>query len=276
MYDEPWVDSEELDDRLGEGLLGRIKSELTPWSICSGPTGPRFLLRCGSPSCPPCSFPWWPDSAASPWPPCSDSSARPGWTNATLILALGLAPLVLGGMIVAHLISLAIRRLLKRRRLARLVYAVTDHRAIVGRVEARSGEMQAFSLRPGDVVDTRRFENPDGSGDLFFLGQGNDQWLPLGLPRGSLALAWSRCLVRETLIDTEAGLVEVRSRRGVLSPTATVELTGFIHVHARGVLHERQPYSQLSQTAQRRLARRGRQGRRGGRALASTSTRCST
>ena len=95
-----------------------------------------------------------------------------------------------------------IRRWLKRRRLARLVYAVTDHRAIVARVEASSGDVEAFSLRPGEVVDTRRFENPDGSGDLFFLGEGRDQWLPLGfleVPRVGLV----EMLARETLIDAE-------------------------------------------------------------------------
>ena len=84
-------------------------------------------------------------------------------------------------MIVAHLISLGIRRWLKCRRLARLVYAVTDHRAIVARIESPVGSVAGDSRSgPGEVVDTRRFENPDGSGDLFFLGKASDQWLPLG------------------------------------------------------------------------------------------------
>jgi hypothetical protein len=120
----------------------------------------------------------------------------------TLLLAFGLAPAVLGGMIVAHLISLAVRRWLKGRRLARLVYAVTDHRAIVARIESTSGELSSWSLRRGEAVDTRRFENPDGSGDLYFLGRGGDPWLPFGfleVPQVGLVEA----LARETLLDAD-------------------------------------------------------------------------
>ena len=102
------------------------------------------------------------------------------WLDPRTWLALGLGPCVLGGMIFAHLVSLMIRRWLKRRRLARMVYAVTDHRAIIARIEDSSGELQSCSLRPGEIVDTRRFENPDGSGDLYFIGEGFDQWLPIG------------------------------------------------------------------------------------------------
>jgi hypothetical protein len=120
----------------------------------------------------------------------------------TVMFALGLAPCVLGGMIIAHLISMAVRRWLKRRRLTRLVYAVTDHRAIVAHIDSPSGDLQTVSLHPGEVFDTRRFENPDGSGDLYFLGQGIDQWLPivfLEVARVGLVEA----LARETLLDRE-------------------------------------------------------------------------
>lgn len=202
MYDEPWEDSEEFVDRLGERLLGRIKSELHPM---------EYLLWADRPAVPPAvRIPFVSALFVSVVAGLSGFSLAAmfglvgqAWMDGrTLILVFGLAPLVLGGMIIAHLINLRIRRWLKRRRLARLVYAVTDHRAIVARVEASSGEMEAFSLRPGDVVDTRRFENPDGSGDLFFLREGNDPWLPLGfleVPRVGLV----EMLARETLIDAQ-------------------------------------------------------------------------
>jgi hypothetical protein len=95
-----------------------------------------------------------------------------------------------------------IRRWLKRRRLARMVYAVTDHRAIVARIEDSSGELQSCSLRPGEIIDTRRFENPDGSGDLYFIGQGFDQWLPIGfLEVRQVGLV--EALVRDALLNAE-------------------------------------------------------------------------
>ena len=120
----------------------------------------------------------------------------------TMALALGLGPCVLGGMIVAHLVSLMIRRWLKRRRLARMVYAVTDHRAIVARIEDSSGELRSCSLQPGEIIDTRRFENPDGSGDLYFIGQGFDQWLPIGfLEVRQVGLV--EALVRDALLNAE-------------------------------------------------------------------------
>src|SRR5262249_41342268 len=119
-----------------------------------------------------------------------------------LILALVLAPCVLGGMIAAHLLSLGVRRWLKRERLARLAYAVTDSRALIVWIKPLPGKLGSWSLRPGQVMDTRRFENPDRSGDLYFLGNGCDSWLPFGffeVPRVGLVEA----LARETLLDRE-------------------------------------------------------------------------
>jgi hypothetical protein len=120
----------------------------------------------------------------------------------TLALALGLAPCIFGGMIVAHLVSLGIRRWLRCRQLARLVYAITDHRAIVARIKSPDGALQAESLHPGEVVDTRRFENPDGSGDLFFLGKGKDHFLPFGFLEVA-RVGFVESLVRETLLDRD-------------------------------------------------------------------------
>jgi hypothetical protein len=202
MYIPSWDESDELDDRLGESLSARIKAELHPM---------EYLLWADRPALP--------RALRIPFVPAVFVAAIAGlsgfslaamfglvgqaWIDLrTLALALGLAPLVLGGMIGAHVVSLAIRRWLKARRLARMVYAITDHRAIVARIESPGGELKAVSLHPGEAVDTRRFENPDGSGDLFFLGAGKDDWLPFGfleVPR----VGFVESLVRETLLDRE-------------------------------------------------------------------------
>jgi hypothetical protein len=202
MYVPTWDDSEDFVDQLDESVFGRIKAELEPT---------EYLLWADRPVSPsPIRIPPVPTVFVAVLAGLSGFSLAalfglvgPAWLDLrTLILALGLAPCVLGGMIVAHLISLAVRRCMKRRRLARLVYAVTDHRAIVARIETPAGDLRAVSLRPGEVIDTRRFENPDGSGDLYFLGQGKDHWLPFGffeVPRVSLV----ESLAREILLDRE-------------------------------------------------------------------------
>ncbi len=179
MFIPSWDDSDEPGSRLGEGIFGRIKAELDPL---------EFLLWADRPQLPPpLRIPVVPAIFISALAGLSGFSLAAlfgligeAWLDMrTLALALGLGPCVLGGMIFGHLIYLVIRRWLQRRRLARVVYALTDHRAIVAQIEASSGELQACSLRPGDINDTRRFENPDGSGDLYFLGHELDQWLPI-------------------------------------------------------------------------------------------------
>ena len=59
MYDAPWDDSEELADRLGEGLVGRIKSELHPMEYLVWADRPGLPPRSGSRSCLRSSFPSW-------------------------------------------------------------------------------------------------------------------------------------------------------------------------------------------------------------------------
>jgi hypothetical protein len=202
MNDWSWDGSEDAADRLGAGLFGRLKAELDPQEYllwADRPVPPRAIR-----------IPLVPAIFVSVIAGLSGFSlaamfglvGQAGLDQRTVVIALGLAPLVLCGMILAHQISLVIRRWLKRRRLARTVYAVTDHRAIVVRIEWRSGELTASSLRVGDAIDTRRFENPDGSGDLYFLGSGREQWLPFGffeVPRVDHVEA----LVRETLLDLD-------------------------------------------------------------------------
>jgi len=197
-----WDDSDEPDDRLDEGIFGRIKAELDPT---------EFLLWADRPvSPPPLRIPLVPALFISALAGLSGFSLAAlfglvgeAWLDPlTLALALGLGPCVLGGMIFAHLVSLMVRRWLKRRRLARMIYAVTDHRAIVARIEVSSGELESSSLRPGDIIDTRRFENPDGSGDLYFIGRGFEQWLPIRfLEVRQVGLV--EALVRDALLNAE-------------------------------------------------------------------------
>jgi hypothetical protein len=202
MHDSSWDETDDLDSRLGEYLAGLVKAELDPT---------EYLIWAGRPVQPRAQrIPLVPALFVSIVAGLSGFSlaamfglAGQDWLDRwTLFLAFGLAPAVLGGMIVAQQISLVVRRWLKGRRLARLVYAVTDHRAIVARLEAATGGLSAWSLRRGEVADTRRFENPDGSGDLYFLGRGVDLWLPLRfqeVPQVGLVEA----LARESLLDVE-------------------------------------------------------------------------
>jgi hypothetical protein len=202
MHIPYWDHEDELDDRLGESLSALIKAELDPLEYllwADRPAPPRTVR-----------IPFVPALFVAVLAGLSGFSLAAmfglvgqAWIDLrTLALALGLAPSILGGMILAHMASRLVRRWLKGRRLSRMVYAITDRRAIVARIESPDGELHASSLRAGEVVDTRRFENPDGSGDLFFLGKGKDQWLPIGfleVPRVGLV----ESLVREALLDRE-------------------------------------------------------------------------
>lgn len=199
MDERAWGEFDDIDS-CGDDLRGRIKSALDPT---------EYLLWVDRPLLPrPLRVPFVPALFVSVIAGLSGFSLAAmfgligqGWGDQfSVLLALGLAPVVLGGMIGVHLVSLAIRRSIKRRRLARLIYALTDRRAIVARVESKSGLIDSHSLHPGEVVDIRRFENPDGSGDLYFLGRGRDSWLPfdfLEVPRVGLV----ESLARETLLS---------------------------------------------------------------------------
>ena len=134
-----WYHSDEPGDRLGEGIFIRIKAELDPTEFLLGPTvrwrpavanpaGPR-VVHFGA---------GWSERvfAGGTLRPGRRSLARSTDHGA----GTGVGPCVLGGMIFAHLVSLMIRRRPRRRWLARMVYAVTDHRAIVARIEDFSGQ----------------------------------------------------------------------------------------------------------------------------------------
>jgi hypothetical protein len=86
-----------------------------------------------------------------------------------VLVAIGLGPLALGGLMAAYLIYRLWDWGGRRWTLARTVYAITDQRVIIGRYDARRN-LRSFSLIPGMIVDTSRFEHADGTGDLVFEG----------------------------------------------------------------------------------------------------------
>ena len=218
MHEPSWEDAGEFEDRpeLDEELTAQIKAELDPL---------EYLLWADRPIPPPAlRVPLIPALFISVVAGLSGFSLAAtfglvgeAWLDPmTMILALGLGPAVLGGLIFAHLISVLIRRWLKRRRLARLIYAVTDHRAIVGADRGGGGEA-AVELAPSRTGARRRAGSRTMTARAtLFLGAGNDSRLPLGfleVPH----VGFVESLVREALVESRAGLVEVR-RDGVPSP----------------------------------------------------------
>jgi hypothetical protein len=202
MFDPYGWNGEDPADRLGEALVGLLKEEL-------GPT--EYLLWADRPAYPrPLRIPAVPLLFVSTMAALSGLGlagvfglANQAWLDVrTVLLAMGLAPAVLGGLIVAHLLGRGLCALLKRRWLSRLFYAVTDQRAVVFRIDAAPGDRLARSLWRGTIADTRRFENPDGSGDLFFLGHGIEDWLPFDFIEVP-SVGHVEALARETLIDEE-------------------------------------------------------------------------
>jgi len=117
-----------------------------------------------------------------------------------LLIALCLAPAVLGGFIVFDLVRRSIGWAGSRWRLARTIYAVTDQRAIIAHAGSTAGDLQLFSFLPGMIDGTSRFEYPDGSGDVYFEGLGRLARGPVGF-FGVRAVRRVERLVRETLID---------------------------------------------------------------------------
>ena len=203
MYDPSWDDLDGFDDSKGDGLFHRIKAELHPWEYlvwADRPVLPRFFGMRFIPAL---------FIAVVAVLSGFSLAAMFGligqeWLDLkTFAIAVGLAPCVLGGMIVSHLFVVLLRKWLLRRELSRTIYAITDHRAIVAKLERSTGRLVAASLHPEEIGDLRRFENPDGSGDLYFLGSDEiEQWLPhrfQEVPR----VGFVESLVRETLINTD-------------------------------------------------------------------------
>ncbi|MDG3003170.1 hypothetical protein [Paludisphaera mucosa] len=118
----------------------------------------------------------------------------------TLLTTFGLAPAIIGGLIALDLSRRAGSWLARRWSLARTVYALTDQRVIIGRYDAQDGGLDAFSLIPGMIADTTRFEYSDGTGDLYFEGLDTLVRGPIGFFGIRRVRSVDR-LLRETLID---------------------------------------------------------------------------
>lgn len=116
-----------------------------------------------------------------------------------LLIAFGLAPLALGGLIAVDVARRAWTWTARRWALARTVYALTDQRVIIGRYDARDG-LLAFSLIPGMIADTSRFEYADGTGDLVFEGVESSARRAIGFFGIRRVRSVDR-LLHETLID---------------------------------------------------------------------------
>jgi hypothetical protein len=87
-----------------------------------------------------------------------------------------------------------------RGRLSRTLYVLTNHRALVGTHRSHQEPHRLFSLTPDLFDDTLCYENPDGSGDVLFVNQGDVVSLEVGFIGVSQARTVEE-LVRETLIN---------------------------------------------------------------------------
>lgn len=116
-----------------------------------------------------------------------------------VLIGLGLAPLVLGGLIAMDVARRSWGWAARRWILARTVYAMTDQRVIIGRYDASEG-LLSFSLIPGMIADTSRFEYADGTGDLVFEGVESSARRAIGFFGIRRVRSVDR-LLHETLID---------------------------------------------------------------------------
>jgi hypothetical protein len=116
-----------------------------------------------------------------------------------VLIGFGLAPLVLGGLIAVDVARRAWAWTCRRWALARTVYAMTDQRVIIGRYDAADG-LRSYSLIPGMIADTSRFEYADGTGDLVFEGVESSARRAVGFFGIRRVRSVDR-LLHETLID---------------------------------------------------------------------------
>ena len=125
---------------------------------------------------------------------------QPTLTVATVLIGFCLAPVALGGLIAIDMARRAAGWVSKRWALARTVYAVTDQRVIIGRYDSRDDRLAVYSLIPGMIAGTSRFEYADGTGDLYFEGMGTMAKGPVGF-FGIRRVRKVDALLHETLID---------------------------------------------------------------------------
>jgi len=117
-----------------------------------------------------------------------------------VIAALCLPPLALGGLFLLDLLLRSIQWLVRRRRLARTFYAITDQRAIIGRLGGSGGAPWFFSIPAGLIDGTTRYELADGSGDVYFEGLDAIAGEPVGFVEIQSVRRVDE-LLRKTLVD---------------------------------------------------------------------------
>jgi hypothetical protein len=201
MHSERWYEPEDIDDESdGDDFRGRIKSALASDESLLWSARPR-LPRMRRIAVIPAMFVIVLTSLSGlALTAMLGILEREELNPLVLIMALCLAPAVLGAFIVFDLSRRVIAWLISRWRLARTIYAVTDQRAIVALAGGAAGELQLFSLLPGMLDGTSRFEYPDGSGDVYFEGLGKPARGLVGF-FGIRSVRRVEELVCETLID---------------------------------------------------------------------------
>jgi len=117
-----------------------------------------------------------------------------------MLIFLGLAPAALGSVILLGLVGRWLQHIRTRWRLARTFYVLTNDRAILGTDEVDAGMIEARSVTGAMFDDTICIEHHDGSGDVFFVGDGEDLQPEMGLIGISRARQVEE-LVRGTLLD---------------------------------------------------------------------------
>ncbi len=172
-----WDDCDEPGDRLGEAIFGRIKAELDPMEFLLWADRPDRPRRCG--------YQWsrrFHLGTGRTERLFAGGALRPvgeAWLDLRTLAGYTWPGPHRAGQHDLHTPDLPHG--------SPLAEAPADWREwsmqspITGpssaSIENSSGELQACSLSSGDIIDARRFENPDGSGDLYFIGRGLDQWL---------------------------------------------------------------------------------------------------
>jgi hypothetical protein len=117
--------------------------------------------------------------------------------TAETLFYLGLAPGALGCVVALGFRARWVDYFRQRRQLSRTFYVLTDRRAIVGEDLIEEGEIQLLDRAAGTFDDTLCIEQPDASGDVFFVLGG------MVLDIGFVCIARARRveeLVRRTLI----------------------------------------------------------------------------
>lgn len=119
-----------------------------------------------------------------------------------MLFYLGLAPCSIGLMVGIGIVGRWIQHERVRRRLSHTFYALTDRRAFVGSDASQPGEITIGFFTTEMFDDTLCIEYRDGSGDVFFVEDGDIAWPEWGFRGVSDAKSVER-LVRRVLLGVD-------------------------------------------------------------------------